>query len=115
MSERVGNLSKRFEACLSCIMSLLLFRSVEGVLPGNEPSADRGKRHVAELAENPEEQAGGDDVRGPSGLLTVDQEQSQAFPGAEELSRNDKQPGKSQPAAQPAPPRPLTPPHPLSP
>src|SRR5260370_4845499 len=66
MSASAASSSNLLETCLICSTSLLLFRAVEGVLPGDEPSADRGKRHVADLAQNREDQDGGDDVRGPS-------------------------------------------------
>src|SRR6266851_2863880 len=97
MSASASNL---LETCLICSMGLLLLRALEGVLPGDESSADRGERHVAELAENGEEQDGGDDVRRPSGLLAVDQEKSQAFAGAEELGGDDEHPRKPETAAQ---------------
>src|SRR5229473_2347733 len=100
MSASAASSSNLLETCLICSMGLLLLRALEGVLPGDESSADRGERHVAELAENGEEQDGGDDVRRPSGLLAVDQEKSQAFAGAEELGGDDEHPRKPETAAQ---------------
>src|SRR5258708_68184 len=100
MSASAASSSNLLETCLICSMGLLLLRALEGVLPGDESSTDRGERHVAELAENGEEQDGGDDVCRPSGLLAVDQEKSQAFAGAEELGGDDEHPRKPETAAQ---------------
>src|ERR1700730_2845696 len=74
MSPRAARSSNLLETCLICSIRFPLLRALEGIVPGDEVPAERGQQHVAELAEDGEEQDGGDDAGRTPGLLPVDQQ-----------------------------------------